>query len=217
MRRLFALTCEPQKATRAYAKKAKLQAHGDLAKTFSLVMEESDKSYYNYNEYPPGEESLGITGDLSCAIAIAHQMLATKGCNFVRCGWVLGAAVVTPTQISVVEFESGSSDALAREEVRGEYQEQGYTEEEILDILRQVDDGEYHEFSDEENEREVYTRYALQAVWQDVAVEVGGCPDVERLRKEPLFSAYFDLGFSVFPVDSSAYAETTTHLDRLHR
>lgn len=70
-----------------------------------------------------------------------------------RCGWVLGAAVVTPTQIAVVEFESGRSDALAREEVRGEYLELGYSEEEVRDILHQIDDGEYHEFSEEENAR----------------------------------------------------------------
>lgn len=214
MHGLFVLTCDPQKATRAYAKKVKLQAHGDLAKTFCLEIEESDRSYYNYNEYPIDEESLGITGDFSCAIAIARHMLETRGCNFVRCGWVLGAAVVTPTQITVVEFESGSSDALAREEVRGEYLERGYSEEEVHDILHQIDDGEYHEFSDEENEREVSTRYALQAVWQDVAVAVGGYPDVERLRQEPLFSAYFDLGFSIFSVDFSAYADKTTRPSR---
>lgn len=75
MHGLFVLTCDPQKATRAYAKKAKLQAHGDLAKTFRLAIYESDRCYYNYNEYPIGEESQGITGDFSCAIDIAARCL----------------------------------------------------------------------------------------------------------------------------------------------
>lgn len=209
---IFALTTQPISVLPRFAKKMNLQGRGDVAPTFHLTIDAPKAPYYDYNEYPKSEESLAITGPLVCALAVARKILKMRGCKFVRCGWVLGAAIVMPSKICVAEFSSGSSAALAREELRAEYLEQGYSKEEVDEIIEQVDNGDYHEFADQENEREVDIRYALQEIWEDCVAQVGGYPSESQLRKDGLFKAYFDLGFTIDCLDPAQEAQLETEI-----
>ena len=209
---IFALTTQPISSLPRFAKTMNLQGRGDVAPTFQLTIDEHRAPYYDYNEYPKSEESLAITGSLVCALAVARKVLKVRGCKFVRCGWVLGSAIVLPTKICVTEFASGSSAALARQALRVEYLEQGHSKEEVDEIVASVDKGDYHEFADQENEREVDMRYALQEIWQDHVARAGGYPTEAQLREDRLFAAYFDLGFTLDSMDSAQEAQLETQI-----
>ena len=209
---IFALTTQPISSLPRFAKMMNLQGRGDVAPTFQLTIDEQRAPYYDYNAYPKSEESLAITGSLVCALAVARKVLKVRGCKFVRCGWVLGSAIVMPAKICVTEFASGSSAALVRQELRVEYLEQGYSKEEVDEIVASVDKGDYHEFADQENEREVDMRYALQEIWQDHVARAGGYPTEAQLREDGLFAAYFDLGFTLDSMDAAQEAQLETQI-----